>query len=153
MSESASRPRATVATIVERDGHYLLVKEERDGKVVYNQPAGHIEHGESVIQAAVRETLEETGWNVLPVRFGGLSTYHAPSGISYLRSTLIAEALDEMPEAELDEGIIEAVWLDYEEILMIEDQLRSPVVKKVIEDYRLGISYPLDLITEFSAQS
>ncbi|WP_439134573.1 NUDIX hydrolase [Pseudomaricurvus sp.] len=153
MPEHDKRPHATVATIIERDGHYLLVKEERDGKVVYNQPAGHIEHGESVIQAAVRETFEETGWHVLPTRFGGLSSYHAPNGISYLRSTLIAEALEEVPNVVLDEGIIEAVWLDYEEILMIEDQLRSPVVKKVIDDYRLGISYPLDLITEFSASS
>ena len=151
MPDSAKRPHATVATIVERDGRYLLVKEQRDGKIVYNQPAGHIEHGESVIQAAVRETFEETGWNVLPIRFGGLSTYHAPNGISYLLSTLIAEALEEVPDTHLDEGILEAVWLDYEEILMIEDQLRSPVVKKVIDDYRLGISYPLDLITEFAA--
>ncbi|NHO65281.1 NUDIX hydrolase [Aestuariicella hydrocarbonica] len=145
-----NRPHATVATIVERNQKYLLVREQRDGKIVYNQPAGHIENGESVVQAAIRETLEETGWNILPTRFAGLSTYHAPNGISYLRSTLIAEPLSQVADAPLDEGILEAVWLDYEEILMIEDQLRSPIVKKVIDDYRMGISYPLDILYEQS---
>lgn len=149
MTSTKERPHATVATVVERDGRYLLVKELRDGKTVYNQPAGHLESGESVIQAAVRETLEETGWRIVPTRFGGLASYHAPNGISYLRATLIAEAIEEVPGAELDEGILEAVWMDYEEILMIEDQLRSPIVKKVIDDYRLGISYPLDLISDY----
>lgn len=149
MSPTIERPHPTVATVVERDGRYLLVKELRDGKIVYNQPAGHLEPGESVLQAAMRETLEETGWRILPTRFGGLITYHASNGISYLRATLIAEAVEEVPGAELDEGILAAVWLNYEEILMIEDQLRSPIVKKVIEDYRLGISYPLDLISDY----
>lgn len=149
MLPTKERPHTTVATIVERAGRYLLVKEQRDGKIVYNQPAGHLEAGESVIQAAIRETLEETGWHILPTRFGSLTSYHAPNGVSYLRATLIAEAIEEVPNAELDEGILEAVWMNYEEILMIEDQLRSPIVKKVIDDYRLGISYPLDLIADY----
>jgi 8-oxo-dGTP pyrophosphatase MutT (NUDIX family) len=149
MHSTAERPHATVATIVEREGYYLLVKELKGGKVVYNQPAGHIEGGESILDAAVRETLEETGWHVLPTRFAGLAIYHAPNGVSYLRSTLIAEALEPAKDAQLDDGILDAVWLNYEEILMIEDQLRSPMVKKVIDDYRLGISYPLDLIAEY----
>ncbi len=145
---SQERPHATVATLIERDGLYLMVKELRDGRVVYNQPAGHIEAGESIVAAAIRETLEETGWEVSPRFFGGLSIYHAPNGISYLRSTLIADAIRPVSEQQLDEGILEAVWLSYEEILSLEPQLRSPVVKKVIDDYRLGIRYPLDIVYE-----
>ncbi len=141
-------PHATVATIIEQDHKYLMVKEQKDGQIVYNQPAGHIENGESILEAAIRETKEETGWLIMPTRFGGISTYHAPNGISYIRSTLIAEALELDPTSPLDNGILEAVWLSYEEILLLEDQLRSPIVKQVIDDYRLGISYPLELISE-----
>lgn len=148
MTTCIDHPHATVAVIVEQDDQYLLVKEQRDGKTVFNQPAGHIETGESIIEAAVRETLEETGWHVVPTRFAGLATYHAPNGVTYIRSTLIAEAISHDPQQPLDDGILEAVWLSYEQILMFEDQLRSPIVKKVIDDYRLGISYPLDLIHE-----
>lgn len=146
-NEQRSLPRATVATIVESGGKFLLVKEEVDGVTVYNQPAGHMEQGESIEEAAIRETYEETGWVVQPLRFAGISVYHAPNNMSYVRSTLIAEPLQQDTTV-LDDGIIEALWLSYEEILLIEDQLRSPVVLKVIEDYRLGISYPLDLIQE-----
>jgi 8-oxo-dGTP pyrophosphatase MutT (NUDIX family) len=141
-------PHATVATIVEHENKYLMVKEVRDGRTVYNQPAGHIENGEGIAAAAIRETKEETGWSVLPTRFAGISVYHAPNGTSYVRSTLIAEPIELDANAPLDDGIVEAVWLNYEEILLIEDQLRSPIVKKVIDDYRLGISYPLELIFE-----
>ncbi|MYM62216.1 NUDIX hydrolase [Pseudomaricurvus sp. HS19] len=141
-----NRPHATVATIVEREGRYLMVKELRDNRIVYNQPAGHIEGGESLTDAAVRETLEETGWQVRPIAFGGLSLYHAPNGITYLRSTLIAEAIAAKEDAQLDQGIIEAVWLSYEELLELQEQLRSPIVLKVIDDYRLGVRYPLELL-------
>jgi len=139
-------PHATVATLVERDGRYLLVHEQRHNRWVYNQPAGHIESGESIVEAAIRETREETGWDVMPLSVGGLSQFHAPSGISYLRTTLIAKALKHHPDDPLDDGIAEAVWLTYEQVTGIKEQLRSPIVLKVIEDYRLGISYPLDLI-------
>jgi len=141
-------PHATVATIIESNGQYLLVKENRDGKTVYNQPAGHIENGESIIEAVIRETREETGWIVVPTRVAGICTYHAPNGTSYLRTTLIAEPIEEIRGATLDSDIISAEWMSYNEILLIEDQLRSPVVKRVIDDYRLGISYPLELISE-----
>jgi 8-oxo-dGTP pyrophosphatase MutT (NUDIX family) len=134
--------------VVEKDGRYLLVKEIAGDKTVYNQPAGHIENGESIIAAAIRETFEETGWHIHPIRVGGICVFHAPNGISYIRTTLIAEAIDCDPDASLDSGILEAVWLTYEEIALLETELRSPVVLKVIEDYRLGISYPLDLIHE-----
>ena len=141
-------PHATVATLIEQDGKYLLVHEYRNHRWVYNQPAGHIENGESIIDAAIRETREETGWEILPTRIAGISQFHAPNGISYLRTTLIGEAITHHPAETLDDGIAEAVWLSFEEVVALKDSLRSPIVLKVIEDYRLGISYPLDLIYE-----
>lgn len=144
--ERSNLPHATVATVIERDDQYLLVHEYRNNLWVYNQPAGHIESGESVISAAIRETREETGWDVAPTSIGGISQFHAPNGVSYLRITLIAKAIAHHPSERLDDGIGAAVWLTYEQVVDIKDQLRSPIVLKVIEDYRRGIAYPLDLI-------
>lgn len=141
-------PHATVATIVEQDGKFLLVHEYSKGRLVYNQPAGHIETGESIVAAAIRETQEETGWSVEPSAFVGVSVYHAPNGISYIRNTLAAKAVSHSPEQPLDDGIEAAVWLSYEEILERVDELRSPIVLKVIEDFRAGKTYPLELIYE-----
>lgn len=141
-------PHATVATLIEQHGRYLLVREQQQGREVYNQPAGHIENGESLIAAARRETLEETGWEVEITGVSGISVYHAPNGISYVRTTLNARPLRHRPELDLDPDILEPVWLTYDEILQLRPQLRSPVVLKVIEDHRRGIDYPLDLLHE-----
>jgi 8-oxo-dGTP pyrophosphatase MutT (NUDIX family) len=141
-------PHATVAIVIEQDNRFLLVHEFCDGRWVYNQPAGHIESGESVTEAAIREAREETAWDIKPTAIGGLSVYHAPNGITYLRTTLIAETTHFHPEQPLDDGIKEAVWLTYEDILDKKNSLRSPIVLKVIEDYRAGIRYPLALIYE-----
>lgn len=142
----SNRPHATVATIVERNNRYLMVKEKRDGRIVFNQPAGHIENGESILEAAIRETLEETRWLVEPNHFLGVSSYHAPNGITYIRTTLSAKAVREIPQASLDTDIMEAIWMSYEEILSFKEQLRSPIVLKVIDDYRGGRLFPLELI-------
>lgn len=141
-------PHATVATVVEKDGKYLMVYEYRSDRWVYNQPAGHIENGEGIVEAAVRETLEETGWQVAPTAVAGISVYHAANGVSYIRTTLIAEPIRHISEQSLDEGIAEATWLSYEELLTKQAQLRSPIVLKVIDDVRNGISYPLDMLYE-----
>lgn len=142
-------PHVTVATIVERDGRYLLVYEEAEGQKVYNQPAGHLEARETLQQAAVRETLEETGWDVLLTGVVGVNLYVAPAnGITYLRTTFAAEAINFHPNRPLDNGIIEAVWLTYEEIQERWEHLRSPMTLTVIEAYRRGKRFPLDLLTE-----
>ena len=140
-------PHVTVATNVERDGRFLLVYEEADGKQVYNQPAGHLDPNETLQEAAIRETLEETAWHVTLTGVVGVNLYEAPSnGVTYLRTTFIAEALNQDTERSLDTGIIEAVWLTYEEILERRTQLRSPMTLQIIDEYRAGRRFPMDVI-------
>ncbi len=140
---------ATVACVVERDGRYLMV-EERDkatGKMVFNQPAGHLEDGESLTEAVHRETLEETGWRIQLRGLMGLSLYRVPTrGNTYFRTTFLADALDRVTGAAIDPDIHAVHWLSYEEILNYSDKLRSPVVLEVIERHRDGLCYPLNLI-------
>lgn len=142
-------PHATVAVIVEDDqGRFLLVEELSHGQVVLNQPAGHVEEGESIIDAAQRETLEETGWEVVPQHFLGLYTYKAPAnGVTYYRFCFSAKALSRVTR-DLDDGIIAAHWLTPEEIVQQSDRLRSPLVMQCIDDYRNGRRFPLDVIVE-----
>ena len=140
-------PHVTVATVVERDGRFLLVEENTSEGIVLNQPAGHLDPGETLHQAAVRETLEETGWHVELDSVIGVALYTAPAnGITYHRTTFSASALRQDPSLELDEGIIRCLWLSYEEIQQESARLRSPLVLKSIEQYRSGISAPLDFI-------
>ncbi|MFY9179504.1 MAG: NUDIX hydrolase [Venatoribacter sp.] len=144
-------PHATVATIVERDGRFLLVEEIAElGSPVLNQPAGHIEKGETVIQAALRETLEETGWQVSVEALLGIYIYAAPNDITYHRYCLIAKAISPVANAKLDTGIIGPRWLNLDEVRQ-STQLRSPMVLRCIEDYLAGKRYPLELISEYQA--
>ncbi|MDP1521317.1 NUDIX hydrolase [Porticoccus litoralis] len=137
----------TVATVVKRDDKFLLVREFSDQKTVLNQPAGHVEPGETPLEAAVRETLEETGWHVRPTALISFTTYLSPTnGITYYRLAIAADAVEFDPKATLDSDIEEALWLDYEEILQNENSLRSPMVMQAINDYLKGPLYPLDIL-------
>lgn len=140
-------PHATVAVVIEdAHGRFLMVEERSSGRVVFNQPAGHVEEDEAIIDAARRETLEETGWEIEPEHFLGLYTYKAPSnGVTYYRFCFTGKARKRVTE-ELDTGIIAAHWLSLEDIRRLGDKLRSPLVIKCIEDYRKGRCYPLDVI-------
>ncbi len=142
-------PHATVACIIEQDGRFLLVEEMASGQRVINQPAGHLEQGESFLEAAKRETLEETGWLVEPEALLGLYTYYAPAnGVTYHRFCFIARALSQVPDAPLDDGIIGPLWLTREEIDARRPELRSELVTRCIDDYLRGTRYPLDFIQE-----
>ena len=142
-------PRVTVATVVERDGRYLLV-EERDkssGAMVFNQPAGHLEPGETLLEAALRETLEETAWQVSLQGVLGTALYTAPAnGVTYYRTTFLAAPITELENATLDPDIYQTHWFDYEAILQRSARMRSPLVIASIERHRRGILFPLDLI-------
>lgn len=140
-------PHVTVATIIERDNRFLMVYEEADGKKVYNQPAGHLDPDETLQEAAIRETLEETGWTVKLTGVVGVNLYTAPSnGITYFRTTFIGEVMSHDAERKLDTGIIEAVWLTYDELVARKDQLRSPMTLQIIDDYRSGRRFPLEVV-------
>lgn len=144
------QPHVTLAVVVEQAGRFLLVHEQTDEGRVYNQPAGHLECDETFVQGAAREALEETGWRVEVTALLALSRYVAPSnGVTYVRISFAATAVEHLPKANLDEGIIEAVWLSYDEICAKRNQLRSPLVLNDIERYRRGQLYPLELVCDF----
>ncbi len=142
-------PHATVAVIVEDDnGQFLMVEEHSNGDIVYNQPAGHVEENEKILDAALRETLEETGWHIKLSHLVGLYTYKAPAnGVTYYRFCFAAQAIKRVTE-ELDDGIIAAHWLTLDQLKERSDQLRSPLVLRCIEDFRNGRQFPLDIIVE-----
>lgn len=141
-------PHNTVATIVVQDEKFLMVEELIDGHLVLNQPAGHLEANETLAQAAVRETLEETAWVVEPTAFLGLYQSNTVAGdISYIRSCFIAKPIRHFPDRALDSEIVQALWLSREEVQARKQQLRSPVVMQVIDDYLAGKRYPLDVFT------
>ena len=140
-------PHITVATIVERAGKFLMVKENSGARLVYNQPAGHVEAKESLLDAAVRETLEETAWRVNLEKLLGIYQYTSPENdITYIRHCFIAKAIEPRTERDLDEDIAEAAWVSLEELEQRESEMRSPLVLEVIRDYLKGVSYPLSAI-------
>lgn len=140
-------PHVTVATIVEDQGRFLLVEEVAEGKEVLNQPAGHLEADESLTEAAIRETLEETGWDVQLTGVIGIYLYTAPSnGVTYQRVCFTARPLHHHPDSPLDEGIIGPRWLSREELESRRSQWRSELVARCIDDYLKGEVYPLALI-------
>jgi ADP-ribose pyrophosphatase YjhB (NUDIX family) len=145
------KPNVVVATIVERDGQFLLVEEEADGAVVLNQPAGHLDEGETLIHAAVRETLEETAWHVEPTALLGIYRWlHPNRKTTYLRFAFIARALREEPGRALDHGCLRALWLTPEEIRAARARHRSPQVERCLDDYLAGTCYPLDALKEYA---
>lgn len=139
-------PHVTVATIIEQDGKYLMVEENADNQTVLNQPAGHLEKNETLPEAAIRETLEETGWQVELTGVLSTSLYTSPSnGISYYRTTFIANALRDTQRT-LDPAIVRALWLSTEEIKSHPSPPRSPLVLQDINKHQRGVSFSLDLM-------
>ncbi|MGV6489593.1 NUDIX hydrolase [Stenotrophomonas bentonitica] len=141
-------PHVTVATVVVRDGRLLLVEEAIDGRAVLNQPAGHLEPGESLAAAAVRETLEESGWTVRLTAFIGTYQWTAPNGTPFLRFAYAAEPISHDPARPLDTGILRALWLDPAELLTEPSRLRSPLVWEVVADFLAGQRHPLSIVKE-----
>lgn len=143
------RPTVTVATIVERDGRFLVVEEETRNGTRINQPAGHLEAGETLPAAAIRETLEETGWHVTPSALVGVYRWQTPEdGATFVRFAFAADARKQDAARPLDVGIIRALWLTYEDLAAQKVRHRSPLVLRCVDDYRAGRRWPVAFVTE-----
>ena len=139
-------PHSTVATVVEHDGQFLMVEETDAGRTVFNQPAGHLDEGETLFDAAVRETLEETAWHVTLTGYLGTYVYRAPNAITYIRHCFVAIADRQETGRDLDDGIIAAHWLAGSTILAPDFNARSPMVAKAVQDYLAGRRLPLNSV-------
>ncbi|MGC9456781.1 MAG: NUDIX hydrolase [Halothiobacillaceae bacterium] len=139
----------TVAALAERDGQFLMVEEQIDGALMLNQPAGHLEPGESLIEAVVRETLEETAWRFRPEAL--LGVYHAdqPDG-TWLRFAFVGSVHDFQADRALDEGIVAAPFLPLAEIRQRRAAHRSPFVEACLDDFLGGRRLPLDALRYFN---
>ena len=141
------KPHVTVAAVLERDGLFLLVEENTPDGVLFNQPAGHLDPGESVSSAAIRETLEESAYHFVPDALVGIYQWHQTThNRTYLRFAFTGKITGYEPDRRLDEGIIRAVWQTPEEILGNRHSHRSPLVWDCVADYIKGERYPLALL-------
>lgn len=138
----------TVAAVIEHNGSFLVVEEECHGRIVLNQPAGHLEPRESLVEAAVRETREETGFLFTPAEIVGIYLWHSEEADrSFLRVSFTGPAEPPQAEPELDAVIVATHWLTRNQLLQRQSRLRSPLVMRAIDDYRAGIRFPLDTLS------
>ena len=145
------QPDVTVATVVVDQGRLLCVEERAGGRLVINQPAGHLEPDESLMQAALRETLEETGWTVQLTAFIGAYQWKAPeTGRHYLRFAFAADPVSHAPDRRLDDGIERALWLTPAELRAQADRHRSPLVWRAVADHLAGRRQPLSLVQQLA---
>lgn len=152
--ETIWKPHVTVASIIEEAGKFLFVEERIRGKLVLNQPAGHLEAGESLVDAVIRETLEETGRTIEPEALVNVYRMHLrQQDKTYLRFNFTGHIIHHDAQRELDTGIERAVWMSHEELIAAGERHRSPLVLQSIEDYLQGTRYPLDIFADFEYSS
>ena len=141
------KPNVTVAAVVERDGRFLLVEEDTERGRLYNQPAGHLDEGESLVTAVVREALEETAYAFEPKELLGVYQYHSGAdNVTYLRFAFTGNITGHDADRALDTGIVRAVWLAPEEIRAQASRHRSPLVMRCVDDYLSGKRHPLSVL-------
>ncbi len=144
------KPNVTVAALIERDGKFLLVEEETSEGIRLNQPAGHLDEGESLIAACAREALEETAWHFQPTALTGIYQWPRPQGdVTYLRFAFAGTLGQHDASRPLDTGILRAIWMTPEEIAASRERHRSPLILQCVNDYLAGRRWPLDLIRHY----
>jgi 8-oxo-dGTP pyrophosphatase MutT (NUDIX family) len=147
-------PEVTVAAVVERDSRFLIIEERINGHLVLNQPAGHLEDRETLIDAVVRETREETAWRLTPQALVGTYLWRNPANErTFLRFTFCGTVDDYRSAQPLDSGIVRTHWLTHEQLLHQQARLRSPLVLRCIEDYLNGVRQPLESVASLELES
>ena len=147
MADPRWKPHVTVAGIAERDGRFLLVEERIAGQLVINQPAGHLEDGESLLAAVEREVLEETAHRFVPQALVGVYQWKEPdAGRTFLRFSFVGSVDAPVPGALLDDGIERTLWMTRDEIAGASARFRSPWVLVSVDDFLAGRRLPLNLI-------
>jgi NADH pyrophosphatase NudC (nudix superfamily) len=150
----AFRPDVTVAAIVERDNQFLLVEEHIGSRLVFNQPAGHLEDGESLVDAVIRETLEESAWHFEPQALVGVYLWKHPENChSFLRVAICGRVTTHEPQRRLDRGIERALWLPRDRIIAKATRMRSPLVIRCIDDYLAGNRHSLTVLQHLSLET
>ena len=143
------KPSVTVAAVVERDGCFLLVEERTGEGLRINQPAGHLDPGETLQQAVTREALEETAHPFTPTALLGVYLWRSPEPLrptTYLRFAFTGELGEAIAGRALDRGIVRTLWLTRQELAQRAGQWRSPLVGRCIDDYLSGQRYPLEVL-------
>jgi 8-oxo-dGTP pyrophosphatase MutT (NUDIX family) len=144
----AFRPDVTVAAIIERDGRFLVVEERAARRIVINQPAGHLERGETLIEAVVRETLEETAYALVPEALTGIYLWQQPAlDRSFLRVAFTGPVIGPDTGRRLDRCIVRTAWMTRDQLAARPNVLRSPMVLRCIDDYLAGARHPLSLLS------
>lgn len=144
------KPHATVAAVIEKGNKFLLVEEHTASGIAFNQPAGHLENGESIISAVKREVNEETAWQFEPEAIVAIQLWRKnPEYPSFLRVCFTGKVHSHNPDQILDDGIITTHWLTREEIAAKQSQLRSALVLKSVDTYLRGERYPLSLLKSY----
>jgi len=144
------KPNVTVAAVIEQDGKFLLVEEHTSQGLKFNQPAGHLEANESLLQAVVREAREESAYDFEPQYLVGIYRWHTDaSDTTYLRFAYSGRILAHHAGQALDAGIVGTVWMSAEEIRATAPRHRSPLILRCVEDYLAGKRYPLELVTHY----
>jgi 8-oxo-dGTP pyrophosphatase MutT (NUDIX family) len=154
----AWNPEVTVAAVVERvierERRYLMVEELISGRLVLNQPAGHLEEGEGLIEAVIRETREETAWRLQPEALVGVYLWRNPQNQrSFLRFAFCGSVSDHQPDQPLDTGIQRALWLSQAQLLAQPGRLRSPLVLRCLDDFLIGKRQPLETVATLDLES
>ena len=154
LGNMARTPDITVAAVTETNGRFLVVEERINRRLVFNQPAGHVEQGETLLAAVVREVREETAWGFQPQALVGVYLWRNPSsGRGYMRFAFTGSVVDHDAEQPLDRGIVGTHWLSRTDLMQRQPQLRSPLVMRCIEDYLGGTRLPLETVARLDLQT